>query len=409
MLNNTFAVPRRSLSKMRFQKRKIMNNKLSKIKRTAVFLAGIAAASIPTMALADWSIRALGTLGGTISEAYDINNSGQVVGSYGTIGNYRAFITGPNGAGMSDLGTLGGKNSIATGINDSGQVVGSSSLGYFRTHAFITGPNGGGMNDLGFLSVHPGENNDFEYSEAFAINNSGQVAGTDGGEPYITAFITGTNGIGLNGFTRFDQWNYSSASGINDSGQVTGYLMNGTENLTRPFITGPNGTGITVLENLGGSYSNANSINNAGQVVGGSYLAGDTVYHAFITGPNGVGTTDLLDGQGGAFSYATDINDSGQVVGYLSTTDGGNSFLFSNNEMTDLSLLPAVIGAGWTNVVAQAINNNGQIVGYGKFHGHTEAFLLSPFPVPEPQTYAMLLAGLGLMGFMAHRRKVSAA
>ena len=29
-------------------------------------------------------------------------------------------------------------------------------------------------------------------------------------------------------------------------------------------------------------------------------------------------------------------------------------------------------------------------------------------PVPEPETYAMLLAGLGLMGFMARRRKLSA-
>ena len=28
--------------------------------------------------------------------------------------------------------------------------------------------------------------------------------------------------------------------------------------------------------------------------------------------------------------------------------------------------------------------------------------------VPEPQTYAMLLAGLGLLGFMSHRRKESA-
>ncbi|MDP1573390.1 MAG: FxDxF family PEP-CTERM protein [Coxiellaceae bacterium] len=28
--------------------------------------------------------------------------------------------------------------------------------------------------------------------------------------------------------------------------------------------------------------------------------------------------------------------------------------------------------------------------------------------VPEPETYAMLLAGLGLLGFMARRRKESA-
>lgn len=31
-----------------------------------------------------------------------------------------------------------------------------------------------------------------------------------------------------------------------------------------------------------------------------------------------------------------------------------------------------------------------------------------PSPIPEPETYAMLLAGLGLLGFMAHRRKESA-
>jgi hypothetical protein len=30
-------------------------------------------------------------------------------------------------------------------------------------------------------------------------------------------------------------------------------------------------------------------------------------------------------------------------------------------------------------------------------------------PVPEPETYAMLLAGLGLLGFAARRRKLQAA
>jgi hypothetical protein len=30
-------------------------------------------------------------------------------------------------------------------------------------------------------------------------------------------------------------------------------------------------------------------------------------------------------------------------------------------------------------------------------------------PVPEPETYAMMLAGLGLLGFAARRRKQKAA
>ena len=35
--------------------------------------------------------------------------------------------------------------------------------------------------------------------------------------------------------------------------------------------------------------------------------------------------------------------------------------------------------------------------------------LYSMAPVPEPETYAMLLAGLGLVGFMARRRNAQRA
>jgi len=34
---------------------------------------------------------------------------------------------------------------------------------------------------------------------------------------------------------------------------------------------------------------------------------------------------------------------------------------------------------------------------------------LPPTSVPEPETYAMLLAGLGMMGFVTRRRKQKAA
>jgi hypothetical protein len=38
--------------------------------------------------------------------------------------------------------------------------------------------------------------------------------------------------------------------------------------------------------------------------------------------------------------------------------------------------------------------------------GNTMTFTLTQVPtIPEPETYAMLLAGLGLIGFIARRRK----
>ena len=44
----------------------------------------------------------------------------------------------------------------------------------------------------------------------------------------------------------------------------------------------------------------------------------------------------------------------------------------------------------------------GTVVGSG---GGSYAGVLNITPIPEPETYAMLLAGLGLVGFMSRRRK----
>ncbi|TXI37936.1 MAG: DUF3466 family protein [Nitrosomonas sp.] len=392
-----------------------MNDQPAKLKKVAIFLAVIFTVPLPTMAHADWSIIGLGTLGEVNSQANDINDSGQVAGLIsGTT--MHAFITGLNGVGMVDLGTLGGVLSQAFGINNSGQVVGYSSItGYDGARAFITGPNGVGMTDLGTLGGRA--------SYAYGINDSGQVVGGSSTASGLThAFITGPNGIGMTDLGTLLGGTNSFAYDINDSGQVVGVASTTDPYGPRAFITGPNGIGMTDLGTLGGRASYAYGINDSGQVVGDSSVIDfDGAPRAFITGPNGINMTDLGT-LGGRDSRAYDINDSGEVVGVAYTARGElHSFIFSHGGMTDLSLLTPVVAAGWTNLYALSINNNGQIAGYGHHQGHDEAFLLSytsdtvfdpkPIyipPVPEPETYLMLLGGLGLIGYMSRRRKEAA-
>ncbi len=316
------------------------------------------------------------------------------------------FITGPNGLGRTELGTLGGNQIYARGINDSGQVWGYASIANGESHIFITGPNGVGMTDLNVL-------NDNQTNSALDMNNSGQIVGSlNSGNLYIT----GPNGVGITDLVNINGYNQITAVGINDSGQVVANFSS-DEYSNHTFITGPNGVGVTDIGTLGGNFSSASDINDSGEVVGGFGNFRDT--HAFITGSNGNDMKDLGT-FGGRYSSASAINDLGEVVGIATTADGtSHSFLYSHGGMTDLRLLPAVISAGWDGIGVSDINNNGQIVGRGNHNGHSELFLLSytpdtvftpnPIfipPIPEPTTWAMLLAGLVLIGYLRKHKGV---
>jgi probable HAF family extracellular repeat protein len=119
---------------------------------------------------------------------------------------------------------------------------------------------------------------------------------------------------------------------------------------------------------------------------------------------NGV-MTNLGDLPGGTdSSRAQGINNAGQVVGFSGAATGTRAFMWQDGVMTDLSTVAGVTGTGWSLTEATAINDAGQIVGYGRNpQGVESAFILTP--VPEPEVYLMMGAGVCLAGVIARRRK----
>ncbi len=161
----------------------------------------------------DGQMKDLGTLGGTLIEPVALNDSGQVAGDSTLSGDIvqHGFLY-SNGQ-MKDLGTLGGNTTTVVAMNNSGQVTGNSTLsGNIVRHAFLY--SDGQMKDLGTLTLGG------TFSEASALNDSGQVAGISISSDYETHGFLYSDGqmkdLGtLGGFV-------SRASAINDSGQVSG-------------------------------------------------------------------------------------------------------------------------------------------------------------------------------------------
>jgi probable HAF family extracellular repeat protein len=354
---------------------------------------------------AGWTITEVGVLPVgqplAISVATAINDLGQVVGASGVSSTDNHAFLWTAGGGMTDLGDVPGgySSSWATGINNAGVVTGSSTFGYTleAQHAFVW-TAAGGMVDLG---AKPSNS---YYSQGWGLNADGDIVGSTGYGSSWSAFV---RRHGQSTLTLLAKPGGASAraAAIADSGLIAGEINRST-GITHAALW-RDGSYTDLGDLPGGSdYSTAFAVNDAGLVVGASAVADGSRAFAW-TAQGGMVALPLLPG-GSSAAMALGLNEAGDIVGVALNAQGENrAVLWREGALIDLNALPGVAAAGWVLNDANGINERGQIVGTGTLNGALRGWVLTPVSeVPEPATWALLLAG-GVL--LASRRRAPAA
>ncbi|MBI4549057.1 MAG: T9SS type A sorting domain-containing protein [Ignavibacteriae bacterium] len=331
----------------------------------------------------------LGSFGGNFTEAYDINNRSEIVGTsnqpspINIYGFNRAFIY--DRTGLHNLGYSPTGNSYANAINDSGHLAVTAEVNGIR-HGFLD------QTDLAILAG-------VTYSNVHDINIFNHVVGTDD-DSGAFVYYGGSN-------VKYLPWpgpagvTGGTAYGINDRGEIVGETQFNPDPLNsdyHAFLYNPypaSDSQMHDLGTLGGADSYAYGINNLGQIVGESESASGQ-WLGFLWEKGTMQALPTLPTTGTPRGYAKAINDHGVVVGSSKVTDAeDHAFMWDSvNGTRDLNnLIPS--GSGWLLIRANAINDSGQIVGMGLHNGQFRAFLLTPdvLAITSPQAGELWIAG----------------
>lgn len=244
-----------------------------------------------------------------------------------------------------------------TAVNDAGVAVGGAADGVYCgewgtcdgiERAVIYGADGGTPTKLGTLAGH-------QQSTATGINNQGTIVGWSGNSAW-----GGASFIYQNGTMR--DLNVGTEStvpvAINDAGQIAGTYWRGIDGFGSWLIT----NGQVEYFALGHEHTSVIDLNNAGQVIGDSGSWGES--RAWLRADGKMTMLDeLLHEEGWSVLKVHDLNDLGQIVAEVRRPDGAYVFAVLTPDEPPVLL-----------------------------------------PVPEPGTWAMLAAGLGVMAFVRRRR-----
>jgi probable HAF family extracellular repeat protein len=349
-------------------------------------LIGLALASSTLVhAQTPYRVIDLGPAGYT-SFAVGINEAGQVAGHfYGATGG-SLFLWDPV-SGRDDIAQWNGNTTFATGLNDDARIVGTVYAS--QTRAFLHSPSTG-YRVYGTLTG-------MGSGEGMGVNNAGQIVGSSVTASGQVHAVVDTPGVGMVDLGTLPGGDHSIANAINNNGWITG---NSTADggPPRPFLYTSAG-GMVQLSDAQGS---GRAINDRGDVAG--WLIEQGRFRSFVHRP-GEGL-DVFSSEGD--SMAIGLNNRGAVVGSdFINIDAGESRAFYYSPQTGMvnlnDALDPASGAGWVIEAANDINDMGWIVGHGEINGETHAVLLKP--VPEPETWALMFAGLGVLAYMKRSRR----
>jgi probable HAF family extracellular repeat protein len=369
---------------IRVRSKRLIPNKKDGLGVTILFLVFVALASIATAQT--YTVTDLGVLpGDSASQGFVVNSSGQVVGCADTsTGGYPCSDSFPGHAflwsgstGMQDLGVLnnGDITSVAYSITDSGQVTGQSVDSLGNGAPFLWTQSTGMI----ALPTLPGA------TSSFAVQaNAHGIAGSSnsGANPDVivpVAWIKNGNGYKILQLATLPGAVLSFCCSLNKNNQGVGVaFLDYTGTNFHGFLVKP--TGVKDLGTLpSGTFSNAQWVNSSGVIAGYSNNSSSGSNWIAVAWDSSRKIHSLGTLPGGTTSGGYGINDSNQIVGFSNTaTSASDAILWTQKGgMKDLnSLIPP--NSGWALVLANSINNAGQITGYGTINGANHAFLLTP-------------------------------
>ncbi|WEF34739.1 PEP-CTERM sorting domain-containing protein [Pseudoduganella chitinolytica] len=192
----------------------------------------------------------------------------------------------------------------------------------------------------------------------------------------------------------------SMATAINNRGAIVGWSGNSAWG-GASFIY-QNGTMRNL--NVGTESTVPVAINDAGQIAG-TYWRGVEGYGSWVM-RNGAVEYFGLDHE---HTSVVDLNNAGQLIGNSGAIPSERAWIREGGQLTMLDEL--LHDDGWSVLQVYALNDKGQIVAQVRRPDGQQVFaVLTPdeppvlLPVPEPGSYAMLAAGLGVMAVWRRRR-----